>query len=122
MPTRLPMTEDTRRMNLSYLMLAQRLIRSDRTQAMFRLGLSEDATHMLGMLSNAQMLKLASSDELICRIRIDDDLVWALLTQHDTQTSGHVASLHANILMAGRHDEITSRPPAERLSTTTAQN
>lgn len=118
MPTQLPMTEEMRRMNLSYLMLAQRLIRSDRTQAMFRLGLSEDASHMLGMLSNAQMMKLASTDELICRMRVDDDLVWSLLTQHDTQTSGHVASLHANILMAGRHDEVANRPQAEQLSAT----
>jgi len=116
MPTRQPMTEEIQRMNLSYLMLAQRLIRSDRTQAMFRLGLSEDATHMLGMLSHAQMMKLASSDELICRMRVDDDLVWSLLTQQNTNTSGHVASLHANILMAGRHDEVAIRPQADQLS------
>jgi flagellar transcriptional activator FlhD len=122
MPTQLPMTEEIRRMNLSYLMLAQRLIRSDRTQAMFRLGLSEEATHLLGMLSTAQMMRLAGSDELICHMRIDDNLVWSLLTQHDTHTSGHVASLHANILMAGRHDEIANRHPEAKHISTAVQN
>lgn len=113
MPNRLPMTEEIRRMNLSYLMLAQRLIRSDRTQAMFRLGLSEDATHLLSMLSNAQMIKLASRDELICSMRIDDNFVWSLLTTHDTSASNQVARLHANILLAGRHEEVINRPQTD---------
>ena len=95
---------EIRETNLSYLMLAQSLIRADRDQALFRLGLSEDAADRISSLSPAQVLKIASSNTLICRMRVDDDLVWTLLTNHGKSTNpDNVALLHANILMGGRH-------------------
>jgi flagellar transcriptional activator FlhD len=96
---------EIRETNLSYLMLAQSLIRSDREQALFRLGLSESAADLINTLSPAQILKIASSNTLVCRMRVDDDLVWALLTNHGKGGNDSVSRLHANILMAGRHHE-----------------
>ena len=98
--------QEIREVNLSYLMLAQSLIRSDREQALFRLGLSEQAAERLASLSPAQVVKVASSNTLLCRMRMDDDLVWSLLTNHGKgSTSDSVSRLHASILMAGRHQE-----------------
>ena len=96
---------EIREVNLSYLMLAQSLIRSDREQALFRLGLSEQAAERLASLSPAQVLKIASSNTLLCRMRIDDDLVWSLLCSHSKAPNDSVTRLHASILMAGRHQE-----------------
>ncbi|MFM2056530.1 MAG: hypothetical protein RLY71_915 [Pseudomonadota bacterium] len=97
---------EIRETNLSYLMLAQSLIRADREQALFRLGISEDTATILATLSPAQMMKIASGNTLLCRMRIDDDLVWNLLTNHGKSASNDgVSRLHANILMAGRHQE-----------------
>jgi flagellar transcriptional activator FlhD len=42
---------EIREANLSYLMLAQSLIRADREQALFRLGVSEETADVIGMLS-----------------------------------------------------------------------
>jgi flagellar transcriptional activator FlhD len=40
-------------------------------------------------------------------MRISDDAVWGLLTNHGkTASNESVARLHANILMAGRHAEV----------------
>ena len=97
---------EIRETNLSYLMLAQTLIREDREQALFRLGISEDAADRLASLSAAQGLKIASSNTLVCRMRVDDDLIWTLLTNHGKgRTTDSIGQLHANILMAGRHQE-----------------
>ena len=96
---------EIRETNLSYLMLAQSLIRSDREQALFRLGLSESAADIISALSPAQVLKIASQNTLVCRMRIDDDLVWGLLTNHGKSGNDGASRLHANILMAGRHHE-----------------
>ncbi len=97
---------EIRETNLSYLMLAQTLIREDREQALFRLGISEDAADRLASLSAAQVLKIASSNTLVCRMRVDDDLIWTLLTNHGKgRTTDSIGQLHANILMAGRHQE-----------------
>lgn len=96
---------EIREANLTYLMLAQNLIRADREQALFRLGISEDAADMLAMLTPSQIMKVAAGNTLLCRMRVDDDLVWGLLTSHGKSANDGVARLHANILMAGRHQE-----------------
>jgi flagellar transcriptional activator FlhD len=97
---------EIREANLSYLMLAQGLIRADREQALFRLGISEETATLLNTLSPAQMMKMASGNTLLCRFRMDDDLVWGLLTSHGKPAANDsVSRLHASILMAGRHQE-----------------
>ena len=97
---------EIRETNLSYLMLAQNLIRSDLEQALFRLGISEEAAERLASLSPAQVLKIASTNTLVCRMRVDDDLVWTLLTNHGMGPGSESTSrLHAAILMAGKHQE-----------------
>ena len=97
---------EIREANLSYLMLAQSLIRTDRDQALFRLGVSEDTATMIGALTPAQMMKIAAGNTLLCRFRMDDDAVWSLLTNHGKGAANDgMSRLHASILMAGRHRE-----------------
>jgi flagellar transcriptional activator FlhD len=97
---------EIREANLSYLMLAQSLIRHDRDQALFRLGLNEDTAKLLATLTPAQMMKIANGNTLLCRFRMDDDIVWNLLTSHGKGAANDgMSRLHASILMAGRHQE-----------------
>ena len=97
---------EIREANLSYLMLAQSLIRADREQALFRLGVTEESAAMIAMLTPAQMMKIAGGNTLLCRFRMDDEIVWNLLTSHGKGAANDgVARLHASILMAGRHQE-----------------
>lgn len=98
---------EIREANLTYLMLAQNLIRSDRAEALFRLGLSEESAELIASLSPAQILKIASGNMLLCRFRVDDDIVWNLLTNHTTNKVNNDATtrLHASILMSGRFAE-----------------
>ena len=96
---------EIREANLSYMMLAQSLIRSDREQALFRLGVSEETANMIASLTPAQMMKIASGNTLLCAFRMSDDLVWGLLTNHSKPGANEsVSRLHASILMAGRHE------------------
>jgi flagellar transcriptional activator FlhD len=97
---------EIREANLSYLMLAQNLIRSDREQALYRLGISEESATMIALLAPSQMMRIASGNTLLCRFRMDDDMVWGLLTNHGKSAANDVTTrLHASILMAGRHQE-----------------
>ena len=64
------MLAEIREANLTYLMLAQNLIRQDKAEAVFRLGLNEDSADLLATLSTAQVLKLASGNTLLCRFRV----------------------------------------------------
>jgi flagellar transcriptional activator FlhD len=97
---------EIREANLSYLMLAKSLIRVDREQALYRLGISEETATMLDTLTPAQTMKIAQTNTLLCRFRMDDDIVWNLLTSHGKAAANEsVGRLHAAILMAGRHQE-----------------
>jgi flagellar transcriptional activator FlhD len=97
---------EIREANLSYLMLAQSLIRADREQALYRLGISEDTATMIGTLTPAQIMKISQTNTLLCRFRMDDDIVWNLLTSHGKSAANdQVGRLHAAILLAGRHQE-----------------
>ena len=101
------MLAEIREANLTYMMLAQSLIRQDRAEALFRLGLSEEAADLIGALSPAQIMKIASGNMLLCRFRADDEMVWQLLTNHTVNKVDNdgTTKLHASILMAGRHQE-----------------
>jgi flagellar transcriptional activator FlhD len=96
---------EIREANLSYLMLAQSLIRADREQALYRLGVSEETASTIALLTPAQIMKIAQTNTLLCRFRMDDDLVWSLLTNHGKAANDTTTRLHASILMAGRHQE-----------------
>jgi flagellar transcriptional activator FlhD len=96
---------EIREANLSYLMLAQSLIRADREQALYRLGISDENASLIALLSPAQMMKIASGNTLLCKFRMDDDMVWSLLTNHGKAANDTTTRLHASILMAGRHQE-----------------
>lgn len=95
--------EEIRDANLTYLTLAQHMLRSDRPQALYRLGLSEEVANIIGNLTLGQIIKIANGSMLMCRFRFDDETVWNLLT-----TNGKVDQandMHANILMAGKMAE-----------------
>ena len=98
---------EIREANMTYLMLAQTLIRQDKAEALFRLGMSEEAADLIGALSPAQIMRIASGNMLLCRFRMDDEMVWSLLTNHSTNKvdNDSTTRLHASILMAGRFAE-----------------
>jgi flagellar transcriptional activator FlhD len=103
------MIAEIRETNLTYLMLAQSLIRKDKAEAQFRLGISEESADLMAALSPAQISKIASSSMLLCRFRMDDEVVWSLLTNQAARKVDNDATtrLHASILMAGRFAEAT---------------
>jgi flagellar transcriptional activator FlhD len=98
---------EIREANMTYLMLAQNLIRQNKAEALFRLGMSEDSADLIAALSPAQVVRIASSNMLLCRFRVDDEIVWNLLTNHSVNKVDNDATtkLHASILMAGRFAE-----------------
>jgi flagellar transcriptional activator FlhD len=96
--------EEIREANLSYLMLAQRMVREDRVQALYRLGLTEEIANVIERLTAGQILKIAASNMLICRFRFDDQMVWDLLTSHGKDRN--VSGVHAAILMSSKLAEV----------------
>lgn len=84
--------------NLSYLLLAQQLIREDKFAAGFRLGLSEGTIDNLKELSLPQLMKLATTNQLICRLRVDDEVVIENLTK-DSRIEA-LQQIHTGIILS----------------------
>lgn len=97
------MLAEIRDANLSYLMLAQQMIRSDKASAVFRLGISSEIADLLEGLNNAQILKLAGTNMMLARFRFDDGAILGMLTNYNKDRE--LAHSHAAILMAGKQIE-----------------
>ena len=94
------MMAEIRDMNLSYLLLAQQMIRADKSMAIHRLGLSREIVEVIDGLSTAQIVKLASSPVMLTRFRFDNAAILGMLT-HDRKERGQ-SNAHAAILLAGQ--------------------
>ena len=86
--------------NLSYLMIAQQMIRSDKAAAIFRLGISTEIADLIENLSPAQVLKLAGTTTMLARFRFEDGAILGMLA-HYNKTDALTQS-HAAILMASQ--------------------
>jgi len=94
---------DIQEVNLSYLLLAQRLLRENFSVGMFRLGCSEQVGRVLLDLSPAQLVRLAGSSGLICGFRLDDYQLLSALTQD--VLGGVLQQAHSTILLSQQTPE-----------------
>ncbi len=90
-------------LNLTYLLLSQRLIREDAPTAMFRLGMNRELADLVGNLSLSQIVKLSASNLLLCRFRFDDHSMLSTLTHENKKLS--LQQAHASILLSGQQVE-----------------
>lgn len=91
---------EIKELNLTYLMLAQQLIRADRETAQYRLGIGADIAEVIERLTPGQVLKMAGSNMALCRFRFDDKLILGLLSDHERDRG--TTHTHAAILASAR--------------------
>lgn len=85
--------------NLSYLLLAQRLIIQDKATAMLRLGIASPATaNIIGELTHSQIVKLSEINQLICQFRFDNPKTITQLTQESRIED--LQQFHTTILLS----------------------
>lgn len=91
--------DEIRDMNLSYLMLAQRLLKEDRATAQFRLKLDDEMADVIVSLSARQLGHLARTNQFLFQFKLAqagqlDQVFGKKLDPSMVQT-------HASLLMAG---------------------
>lgn len=87
-------------LNLSYLLLAQRLIKQDRYAASFSLGMNEELIDIVKDLSLPQLIRLASIDRLICQLRIEDEKILNSVTKSSRLDA--LQGVHTGIILSTR--------------------
>lgn len=92
--------EGIRDINLTYIMLAQQMIKEDKPSAIFRLGISQDFADVIASLTPPQVIKMASSNMLLCRFRFDEDLLLNMVTDYSKDRM--MSQAHAAIMMSAQ--------------------
>ena len=84
--------------NLSYLLLAQRLLKEDYATARFRFKLDESMASVLASLTARQLTKLARSNQLVFKLNIDNAAQLEQLTS--SKRAEGLEHIHAALLMS----------------------
>lgn len=92
------LVNELREVNLSYLLLAQRMLRDDFSKGMYRLGLGREVAELLMDLSTSQVLSLASSNSLICGFRLNDIALLGALAKDGM--NGTLKQVQASMMLA----------------------
>src|SRR5690554_7903014 len=99
--------DEIQELNLAYLLLAQRLLGSDRATAMFRLKIDDETADLLLSLSAAQLTRLARTQQLLCHFGFES--AEQLRRVVNNPRDNGLSQFHASLLMAGR-DTATLSP------------
>jgi flagellar transcriptional activator FlhD len=84
--------------NLSYLLLAQKLLAEDRKMAMFRLHYDGATADLVASLTTGQMMRLAGSGQLLCSPSLlDAAKLKALLCN---ERSANLVQMHTAMMLA----------------------
>ena len=97
------MTKEIADLNLTYMLLAQRMLRGDRAAAMLRLGISSEMADLLLGMSLADVIRLASSNFVLCAFRLDELPIVRNVMQGERQAS--LQQAHLSILLAGAQNK-----------------
>jgi len=87
-------------LNLTYMLLAQKLLREDRAAAMLRLGIGAEMAQLLLAMSMAEVVKLATSNFVLCAFRLDELPIARTVMQDARERT--LQQAHLAIVLAGQ--------------------
>lgn len=106
--------DDVRDVNLSYLLLMQRLINTDRELAMFRLKIDEEMADLLSTIPVQDLARLARCNQLLCHFSLDS--APQLFSLINASKDDDMRRVHAAILLSGQDKRKGDRRQGERRS------
>ena len=74
--------EEIKETNLSFMLLAQQMIRGDKASAMDSFGVNEEMADLVAGLSPAQLLKMSASNMLLCCFQFDERVLFSMVTDY----------------------------------------
>ncbi|MFC5498019.1 flagellar transcriptional regulator FlhD [Caenimonas terrae] len=98
-------------LNLTYMLLAQKLLREDKAAAMLRLGTSPEMADLLIGMSLPELIRIASSNFVLCAFRLDELPIFRTVMQGTGQ--GALQQAHLSILLAGAQNQLASAGAAD---------
>ena len=85
-------------LNLSTLLLSQKMIEKDKVMAMYRLGIDEETADILSRLNTSQMLILSETNQLTFQLRFENAEMMKKLTEESRVRD--IKQMHTGILLS----------------------
>nr|WP_296207788.1 flagellar transcriptional regulator FlhD [Gilliamella sp.] len=85
-------------LNLSTLLLSQKMIEKDKVMAMYRLGIDEETADILSRLNTSQMLILSETNQLSFQLRFENAEMMKKLTEESRVRD--IKQMHTGILLS----------------------
>lgn len=98
-------------LNLTYMLLAQKLLREDKAAAMLRLGTSPEMADLLIGMSLPEVIRIATSNFVLCAFRLDELPIFRTVMQGAGQ--GSLQQAHLSILLAGAQNQQSAAAAAD---------
>jgi flagellar transcriptional activator FlhD len=92
-------TKEIADLNLTYMLLAQKLLREDRSAAMLRLGVSPEMADLLIGMTLAEVIKISNSNFVLCAFRLDELPIVRSVMQGSRERT--LQQAHISIVLAG---------------------
>ncbi|MDP3310257.1 MAG: flagellar transcriptional regulator FlhD [Polaromonas sp.] len=92
--------EEIGELNLTYLLLAQRLLREDCASAMYRFGFSREIAQAISSMPLAKIMQMAMSGMVLCRLRLEETAVFDALINDGKMAVMH--QTHVAIVLGGQ--------------------
>jgi flagellar transcriptional activator FlhD len=93
-------------LNLTYMLLAQKLLRQDKAASMLRLGISAEMADLLIGMSLSEVIKIATSNFVLCAFRLDELPIVKSVMQGDRQAA--LQQAHISIVLAAAQHQAAS--------------
>jgi flagellar transcriptional activator FlhD len=92
--------EEITELNMSYLLLAQQMLKDDTDAAMICLGIGKEMAELISGLTAAQILSISTLGMILGRARIDEQILLKLVCNHNKPHL--MPQMHTSILMLGQ--------------------
>jgi flagellar transcriptional activator FlhD len=99
-------TREIADLNLTYMLLAQKLLREDKAGAMLRLGISPEMADLLIGMTLAEVIKIAASNFVLCAFRLDELPIGPAVLQGGRDRA--LQQAHISILLAGAQPAVAA--------------
>lgn len=90
-------------LNLTYMLLAQKMLRDDKPAAMLRLGISPEMADLLTGMSLNEVVRIATSNFVLCGFRLDELPIFRTVMQGTRDRT--LQQAHISIVLAGAQNQ-----------------
>lgn len=96
--------ESIKELNLSFLVLAQKIVQENRVMAKIHLGMDDRGCEIMDCMTPQQLIRMANSPMVLCKLRFDDSKV--LESMESAKKEPRLSILHSHLVALSKEASV----------------